>query len=97
MLIPQSHGLICAPSKYLSGRLLQDARLGSLNADMKAGHGILPCDAPVFAHYLYGLLKCADLLLAVELVVCDILAGALLPPLSERPAKHGLVRLIVQQ
>ena len=95
MLIPQSHGLICAPSEHLSGCLLQDARLGPLNADMKAGYGILPCDAPVFAHYVYGFLKCADLLLAVELVVCDILAGALLPPLSERPTKHGLVRLIV--
>jgi hypothetical protein len=86
VLIPQSHGLIGATSEYLCGSLLQDAGLGSLHAYVKAGRGILPCYAPVFAHYVYGFLKCADLFLAVELVVGDILAGALLPALSERPA-----------
>ena len=83
MLIPQSHGLIGATSEYLCGSLLQDAGLGSLHAYVKAGRGILPCYAPVFAHYVYGFLKCANLFLAV---VCDIFAGALLPPLSEGPA-----------
>ncbi len=97
MLIPQSHGLICAPSEHFIRCLLQDPGLGPVNADVKAGHSILPCDAPVFAHYVNGLLKCADFLLAVELVCSDILAGALLPPLSERSAKHGLIRLIVQK
>ena len=97
MLIPQSHGLICTPSNHLSSCLLQDAGVSPLNADMEAGHDIFPSDAPVFAHDFYGFLECADLLLAVELVVCDILAGALLPSLSKRPAKDGLVRLIVQK
>ena len=97
MLIPQSHGLICAPSKHFIRCLLQDPRLGPLNADMKAGHSIMPCDASVFAHYVNRLLKCVDFLLAVELVRSDILAGALLPPRSERPAKHGLIRLIMQK
>ena len=86
MLIPQSHGLIGANSEYISGCFLQYAGLGPLHAYVKAGHCILPSDAPVFAHYVYGFLKCADLFLAVDLVVCDILAGALLTALSERPA-----------
>ena len=86
MLIPQSNRFIGATSEYISGSLLQYAGLGPLHAYVKAGHGILTSDAPVFVHYVYGLLKCADFFLAVDLGVCDILAGALLPPLSEGPA-----------
>ena len=83
MLIPQSHWLICATSDYISGSFLQYAGLGPQHAYVKAGHGILPSDAPVFVHYVYWFLKSADFFLAM---VRDILAGALLPPLSEGPA-----------
>jgi hypothetical protein len=83
VLIPQSHRFIGATSEYISGSLLQYAGLGALHAYVKAGHCILSSDAPVFVDYVYGFLKCADFFLAM---VRDILAGALLPPLSERPA-----------